>query len=129
MLLGSGAAMLMRVEPDADTGSMVTVAGAPYAAVWIVVAIARLMFTYESTHSISFGRALGTFLINNQISVTALADAIIFVGFAMMVANRAVLLIRSRRVGTREVGASSPATLAAAAVVAESATDSTMRPR
>jgi len=74
VLLGSGAAMLMRVEPDADTGSMVTVAGAPYAAVWIVVAIARLMFTYESTHSISFGRALGTFLINNQISVTALAS-------------------------------------------------------
>ena len=67
---------------------------------WVTVAAARLLFSYESTHSVAFERALGQFLIGNHIHVTALADAIMFVGFAMMVANRAVLLLRSRRLDT-----------------------------
>jgi membrane protein CcdC involved in cytochrome C biogenesis len=114
VLLGAGTAMLMRVEHDAGTGWVFTLAGTLYAAVWIAVGAARLLFSYESTHSAAFARALGQFLIGNHISVTALADAILFVGFAMMIANRAVLLLRSRRLKPPLGGPSSSDPLATA---------------
>ena len=34
-----------------------TIAGPPYAGAWIAVGVARLLFAYESTHSVAFGRA------------------------------------------------------------------------
>jgi len=97
VLLGFGTASLMRLERDPVTGQAWTVAGLAYVAAWAVFAAARLLFVYESGHSVSFGHALGTFLLSNHISVTALADSVLFTGLAMMVANRAVLLVRSRR--------------------------------
>ena len=113
--LGVSAALFVRVEPDPGTGSLVTVAGAAYAAVWVVVGAARLLFVYESSNSVSFGRALGSFLITNHISVTALADSIMFVGFAMLVANRAVLFRRSR--GLRAAAIAAMPAASAAGVV------------
>ena len=113
LLLGAGTVMFMRVERDPGTGSLWTVAAAPYAAGWIAIALARLAFSYESENSAAFERALGQFLTGNHISVTALADAIMFVGFAMMIATRGALLLRSRR--PRPAGAASgPDALAAA---------------
>jgi len=97
ILLGLLAATAMRVERDEKLGSVVTVAGAPYAAIWLVVAAGRLLFTYETEHSASFGRAVGTFLVSNHISVTALADSFMFIGFAMLLAHRGTLFFRGRQ--------------------------------
>ena len=46
------------------------------------------MFIFQTSHSAAFGRAVGTFLATHHISVTALADAMLFLGLAMILANR-----------------------------------------
>jgi hypothetical protein len=94
-LLGIGTTLLVRVERD-DSDGTVTTAGVPYVLAWAAFAAARIAFIWESSHSVSFGRALGSFLIGNHIGVSALADAIMFLGFAMMIGNRGALLLRSR---------------------------------
>jgi hypothetical protein len=74
-----------------------TVAGAPYLLLWVAVAAARLLFTYEAENSPSFQASLGRFLVSHHISSVALADAIMFLGFAMLIAQRGTLYLRSRR--------------------------------
>lgn len=96
VLLGLLAAWAMRVERDGDGGWPVTVAGLPYLAIWVAFTAARLLFTYEVQHSVSFGQAVGHFLVSNRISVTALADSIMFIGFAMLITHRGSLYLRGR---------------------------------
>ena len=93
--LGLLAGAAMRVERDSGTSALMTVAGAPYLAIWVAVAAARLLFAYEAEHSAAFARALGGFLVSNHISSTALADAIMFLGFAMLVVQRGTLAARA----------------------------------
>jgi len=98
LVLGLLTAAAMRVERDPGDGSLFTVAGVVYAAIWIVFGAARALFIYETGHSAAFSKAVGTFLVTNHISVTALADAMLFLGLAMIVTNRCVLFLRGRRV-------------------------------
>lgn len=97
VLLGLAAAALMRVERDGGSGTAMTVAGAPYVALWVLVCAARALFAYEADNSRSFQRELGRFLVGNHISPSALADAILFLSFAMLMAQRGALFVRSRR--------------------------------
>lgn len=96
-LLGLAASALMKVETGDGEATPVTVAGVPYVLLWVAVCAARTLFAYEAGHSASFQRSLGEFLVTNHISPAALADAIMFAGFAMLLAQRGMLLTRSRR--------------------------------
>jgi hypothetical protein len=73
-----------------------TDAGYPYAAAWIVIAAVRLILIYGTEHW--FTLAVGTFLVNNHISVDAFADSIIFVSIGPVVVNRLAILVRSRTI-------------------------------
>ncbi|WP_037572257.1 hypothetical protein [Phaeacidiphilus oryzae] len=107
VLLGVLAAVTMRVEASGDAdGRPVTVAGAPYAVVWLLVAGARLWFTWASSHSVGFQRDLGEFLVTHHIAVNALADAVMFTGFAMLLVQRGSLWLRAR--GTVTARAAAP---------------------
>jgi hypothetical protein len=97
VLLGLLAAAAMRVERDPETSVPVTVAGVPYVGIWVVVALARLVFAYEAQHSASFARALGGFLVSNYIAAAALADSIMFLGFTMLIVQRGSLGVRAYR--------------------------------
>jgi membrane protein CcdC involved in cytochrome C biogenesis len=99
-LLGLLASALMRTEYDSASRVPMTVAGLPYLLLWVVVAAARTLFTYEAESSLSFQRALGEFLVSHHISSVALGDAVMFLGFAMLIAQRGTLYIRSRRLTT-----------------------------
>lgn len=102
VLLGLLAAACMRVErAEASGNSLVTVAGLAYALVWVAFALARLAFVWETENNKSFARQLGQWLMENHISVAAFADAIMFLGFAMLIAHRAALYVRGRSVRAR----------------------------
>jgi hypothetical protein len=103
LLLGLLAASLMKVRRDLATGGVVSRAGAPYAALWITVAGARIAFTYGSEHL--FRDQLGRWMTTNQISADALTDALIFMAIAMLVARTGGLAVQASRVGsaTRQV--------------------------
>lgn len=86
LILGSLAShLLMAIRRDPRTGEQVSVAGVGYAAFWIVVIGARLLFTYGANHwySDSLGRWLGT----NAISVAALTDALILFAIGLVLAR------------------------------------------
>jgi hypothetical protein len=117
VLLGLLAGAAMRVERDSATSAAMTVAGAPYLAIWVAVALARLAFAYEAEHSAGFATALGGFLASNHISSAALADAIMFLGFAMLIVQRGTLVARSYLSVRRPLGADE--THAPGAVAAE----------
>lgn len=96
----------VRAEPEHPAGTRLAggaawdqrepaAAGAPYLAIWIAITLARLLFAYEAQHSAGFARALGGFLLSNRISPAALADAITFLGFMMLVVQRGTLAARS----------------------------------
>ncbi len=95
-LLGLAAAVLMGVERDSATGQAVTEARAPYALLWTAVAAARLWFAYEAEHSAPFQQSLGQFLVAHRMSAASLADAIMFLGFAMLIVQRGSLYLRWR---------------------------------
>ncbi|WP_433213063.1 hypothetical protein [Microtetraspora malaysiensis] len=104
-LLGLAASALMKVEYDGGSRMVMTVAGAPYVLIWGAVSAARTLFAYEAEESVSFQRSLGEFLVSNHISPAALADAIMFLGFAMLIAQRGSLFLRSRRLTPAAVSA------------------------
>lgn len=99
-LLGLAASAFMKVESDGTPRTLMTVAGPPYVLVWVAVSAARTLFTYEASNSASFQRSLGEFLMSNHISPAALADTILFLGFAMLIAQRGSLFLRSQRLTT-----------------------------
>lgn len=97
LLLGLLAASLLKVRRDTATGTVVSYAGAPYAALWIVVIGARIAFTYGSQHL--FNDQLGHWMMTNQITTDALTDGLIFMAIAMMVGRTGALALKSGRVG------------------------------
>jgi hypothetical protein len=103
LLLGLLAAGLLKVQRDMTTGGVVSYAGSPYAALWIVVIGARIAFTYGSQHV--FRDQLGHWMMTNQITGDALTDALVFMAIAMLVARTGGLAMKGARVGsaTRQV--------------------------
>lgn len=92
--------MIFAVRAGGRQVSPGAAAGAPYVLIWVAVSAARTLFTYEAEQSASFQKSLGHFLISNHISPAALADAIVFLGFAMLIAQRGTLFLRSQRLAT-----------------------------
>jgi hypothetical protein len=93
-LLGLLAASFMHVEHDPTTGSAFTRAGAGYALIWIVVAMARLAFIYGSNHW--FSASLGSWMLAHHITTDALTDALILMALAMTTARTLSLVARVR---------------------------------
>ncbi len=96
VVLGLGCHLFMPVRFDAcagKTGRPVSHAGVGYAAFWVVVFAARLAFIYGSEHL--FSASIGRFLVAQHLSVTGLADALIFMALAMALARSALLASRA----------------------------------
>jgi hypothetical protein len=95
VLLGLAASALMTVEYDPLRGRAVSRAGIGYAAVWVAIVGARLLFSYGSDHW--FGRQIGQFLLANRISVDAFAASFILMAFAMALTRTANLALRAAK--------------------------------
>jgi hypothetical protein len=84
VLLGVVAASgLMKVSLDQTTKQAVSHAGPAYAAFWVFVIGARLLFTYGANHW--FTTQLGHWMMTNGVSVDALTDALIFMALTMAI--------------------------------------------
>ena len=82
LILGAiGVRLLMVINTEERT----TVAGAPYAAFWIVVIGARLLFTYGAEHW--YTEPLGRWLITNHVTVDGLTDALVLFAIGMVLAR------------------------------------------
>lgn len=87
-------------------------AGFGYAAFWVAVFGARLLFIYGSQHW--FARSLGQFLASHQLSAAGITDALIFMAIAMAVARSALLGVRGRAAARHATGPNRPATIPSA---------------
>jgi len=85
------------------SGRAVSWAGFGYAAFWIVVFAARLVFIYGTQHW--FSRPLGQFLAAHQLSGAALTDALLFMAIAMALARSGLLEVRGRAATRRAADA------------------------
>ncbi|HEX3795850.1 MAG TPA: hypothetical protein VHV57_15260 [Acidimicrobiales bacterium] len=100
VLLGIAASFgLMKVACDSASGRVVSTAGTPYAAFWIVVIGTRLLFTYGANHW--YTTQLGHWLVTNSITVDALTDALIFMAVAMAI-TRSIRLAVGRNQARRQ---------------------------
>lgn len=92
-----GSLLLMTIQRDPTTKKLISIAGAGYAAFWIIVIGARLMFTYGANHW--YNHALGTWLFTNRITVDGLTDGLILLAIGMVLA-RVVRFARVLRTDT-----------------------------
>ena len=98
VVLGIVAGLLVRVRRDGDR--LLMSAGAPYAALWVVVIDGRVLFAYGADHW--FGRSIGEFSMRHQITgADAWACAFILMALAMVLARVAVTGLRAA-LATRE---------------------------
>jgi hypothetical protein len=95
LLVGLIAAARMRVTRDAKSGNVISVAGASYAAVWVLVSGARLFFDYGSNHL--FASQLVQWGMTYQVTVAALTDSLIFFSVAMLLGRTGSLALRAGR--------------------------------
>jgi len=95
LALGVLAAAFMRVSRDRDSGTVSSHAGTWYAAIWVIVAGARLFFDYGMHHL--FTAQFLHWAIAHQITKDALTDGLIFFSLAMLLARTGALAARARR--------------------------------
>jgi ABC-type sulfate transport system permease component len=107
LLLGLGAAALLKVRRDPADGTVYTHAGAAYAALWTAVIGARLLFVYGSNHW--FTNQLGRWMYQHQISVDALTDALVVMAIAMLLGRTGTLALKRRTAATGHVATEMPA--------------------
>ncbi|MFF7410937.1 hypothetical protein [Streptomyces lydicus] len=95
VICGLVAGALLPVHRGAD-GRVHTTGGAGYAALWLVLSSARVLFAYGSEHW--FAADLIRFSIDNRLSgADVYANAFVFMSLAMVLTRTAVLLTKSRR--------------------------------
>jgi hypothetical protein len=107
ILLGLGAAALLPVRREPATGTVVTRAGAAYAALWIVVIAARSCFSIGAVHW--FSHALATWSVQNQVTGAAITDALIIMAIGMTVARTFGLAVRANGVQRQSLTAAAAA--------------------
>jgi hypothetical protein len=95
LVLGGLAAAFMRVRRDQESGTVTSHAGVAYAAIWVIVAGARLFFDYGSNHI--FTAQLVSWGMAHHITVAALTDSLVFFSVAMLLARTGSLAARARR--------------------------------
>ncbi len=89
-LLGTIAGFgFMRVGVNAQ-GRLTSKAGIAYAAFWVLVIAARLLFSYGAYNW--YGQALGHWMFSNRITVDGLTDGLIFLALAMAFSRSARFL-------------------------------------
>ncbi len=102
LILGAlGSLFLMAIRRDPATKRLISIAGAAYAAFWIIVIGARMMFTYGANHW--YNHALGTWLFTNHITADGLTDGLIVLAIGMVLARVvrfALVLSSDTRAGT-----------------------------
>ncbi|HXZ99527.1 MAG TPA: hypothetical protein VEK76_04180 [Candidatus Binatia bacterium] len=100
LLLGLVAAFgFMRVGVSAQ-GRLTSRTGIAYAAFWIFVIGARILFSFGAYNW--YGAPLGHWMVTNQITVDGLTDGLIFLALAMALSRSARLLpALLRRSGSR----------------------------
>lgn len=102
LILGAiGSHLLMAIRTDPRTDKQISVTGTGYAAFWIVVIGARLIFTYGANHW--YSQALGHWMVTNSVTVDGLTDALILLAIGMVLA-RAIRFARVLR-STGTIGA------------------------
>jgi len=94
---GALAGLLMRVERDAQTGRIVTQAGAAFAALWIIVLGGRLAFGWAATNI--WQHQVMQFSIQHAItSSAAWTAAFVFMALAMVLTRTAIVAVRAMKV-------------------------------
>jgi hypothetical protein len=97
VLLGLAAGALMKVRP-AEDGSLVTVAGTAYAAIWIAAIGSRLLFAYGASHW--FVPEIASFSRSAGIDSAAYTAAFVVMALAMVLTRVAVTAFRAARTTT-----------------------------
>jgi hypothetical protein len=97
VLLGLAAGALMKVRPAQD-GSLVTVAGTAYAAIWIAASGSRLLFAYGASHW--FAPQIASFSRTAGIDSAAYTAAFVIMALAMVLTRVAVTAFRAARTTT-----------------------------
>ena len=97
LVLGVVAGLLLRVQRRPD-GTVVTSAGAAYAALWVAVVGGRVVFAYGTDHW--FGRSIGEFSRAQQITgAGAWTAAFVLMALTMVAARVAVTAATAARTG------------------------------
>jgi amino acid transporter len=89
VVLGLLVSTLLRVKHDGGVGPVRTIGGAGYAAFWMTVVAARLLFSWGADHW--FTGSLVRFMTEHRIPEAALTDALLVMALAMVVTRTAVL--------------------------------------
>ncbi|MFJ4922335.1 hypothetical protein [Streptomyces sp. NPDC088725] len=100
VICGLIAGALLPVCRD-EAGELRTIGGAGYAAVWIVLSGARVVFAYGSEHW--FGEGLIRFSVDYGLSgQDVYANSFVFMSLAMVLARTGALLVKVRRLRAAE---------------------------